>query len=461
MDRNRKIILTIILCLFAGSIFYALFTGEREPFLYAMNNKMNYDTNKEEIDVVKNDPVTIDEEIELSTETTTEQNNRKEKKTEKKTNNDDEKVSKSNKSDKESDQESDEESDQESSEEGENGGDNIEGGDDNAPVSKKLVELICTWKDSDKLLYGKAMKTSDIHVTGKYDNGDTENIPIENCTINGFDSNKLGEGTCTISYYGFSRNMSYTILNYELSIFCDSWDKRYQYRYGDNFLNSDIIVKANMADGSKENVLDFNVSGIQMDSVGEHVCIISYKNFTLSEDYNVRNYPLSLESSINKFTVRGAVTWDEIVDGQTIKANMADGTVKELSSTDYLISGYPQSVSGSHELNISYDGVMITIPYVVYYDSLKVDMGGEIGKSVDIHFTTSLDITSAESLGLEEEYTDAESGIVYILEGIYNDSGYVHEFEFPKSYTANKRFRINSEGLPWHEYAVYAKYVKK
>lgn len=468
MERNHVIILVIIMCMLIGNVVYALVTGEREPFLYAMNNKMNYESQEEEIDVAENDPVILDEDIELSTEATTEQDVKRERTTEQTTQSDstksDSKKGSDNnskkKSSEESEKKSDENSDNKSNEEGDEG-ENEEGGNDKAVNAKKLVDLICTWKDSDKLLYGKDMKTADIHVTGEYDNGDRETIPIENCTIKGFDSKKLGNGTCTISYYGLSKNISYKILNYELSIFCDSWDKRYQYRYGDSFSASDIVITANMADGSRENVSDFDVSGIAMESVGEHVCTISYKSFTLSENYSVKNYPLSISSSITKFTVRGTVPWDDIAAGQTFIAEMADGTKRELSSSDYQVSGFSSAAAGNQEMTVSYDGVSIAIPYTVYYDSLKIDMGSEIGKSNAIHFTKELEIESAESLGLEKEYKDNESGAEYILEGIYSDSGYKNKFEFPKTYTANRKFRINSDGLPWHEYTVYAKYVKK
>lgn len=457
MDRNRIIIIAIILCLFLGNVVYILATGEREPFLYAMNNRMNYEMPKEETDMAENEPVEMEDEVELSTETTSEQKERMDQKTEKKTvNNND------NSNNKKSDKKSDKNSDEKSDEEGDTG-DNKESGDETVVEAKKLVELICTWKNSDKLLYGKDMVISDIYVTGRYDNGDTESIPIENCTIDGFNSKKLGKGTCTISYYGLSGYVDYIINNYELSIFCDSWDKRYKYKYGDAFSNSDIIIAANMADGSKEQIQasKLNVSGIEMKKVGDHVCTISYKNFSLSEKYIVHNYPVSLTSSIEVFSLRGDVSWSDIADGQTVTASMADGTTKKLSADDYLVSGYSPVTEGNKEMTISYEGVSLTIPYVVYYDSIRIDMGEAIGKSVNVHFTSFLDITSTESLGIEGEYVDSETGDTYILKGIYQDSKYTNELKIPKTYTANKRYRVNSEGLPWHEYILYARYEKK
>ena len=216
-----------------------------------------------------------------------------------------------------------------------------------------------------------------------------------------------------------------------------------------------------MADGSKEKVSSFKVFGMQMNVVGDHVCQITYKSFTINEEYSIKNYPVSLASSIRKFTVRGDVSWSDLTSGQTFTAAMADGTTKELSASDYHVSGYSTNTVGSMELTISFDGVSMTIHYVVYYDSLRVIIGNDTDRSEDIHFTKELLVTSTDSLGLQTVYKDTESGNEYTLEGIYLDSEYKHELEYPKTYTANKKFRINSDGLPWHEYTLYAKYSKK
>ena len=445
MNRNRVIIATIIICLLFGNVVYALVTGERKPFSYVMNNKMNYEATTEETEVAQNEEVTMDDdEVEFSTEETTEESEDAEETTSKGTSD-------------------------VASEDGD--GDPVGTGDGGkkpgkpkaVKKAKKLVDLICSWPGSDSLLYGKPMNTAAISVKGKYDNGDIERIPIENCTIEGFDPNTLGSSTINIKYYGFTKALGYTILNYELGITCSSWEKRYSYRYGDEFSKSDMVVVANMADGSTENISadDFSVSGIEMKVVGDHSCTITHNGFSISEAYKINNFPVALKSSIRRFTVRGKVSWSDVVAGQTFSAEMADGTTKDLGPDDYQISGYSTKTAGKTSLTVSYEEVSLSIPYNVYYDSLKVDTGNNVDQTANFNFTTSFEVSSSDSLGLPEEYKNEDTGVEYVLEGIYTDSEYKTKIDYPAVYEADKALRINSDGLAWHEYVLYAKYVVK
>lgn len=446
MNRNRIILLVIIFCLLIGNSAYALLTGERQAHLYTSNNQMNYEKPVEETIVASKEEETIQPNTEFATEEqqTTEQPNQQPEE-----NTDSSKGSKKKKSNKKS------------GKEGDNTGDETEsGGDETVPAMKQLVSLEYTWAEQNSLLYGKELNRSGIYVTGVYDNGDRENVAIENCTIAGFDSKKLGPGACTISYYGVSVQASYTILNYELGIYCGSWDKRDTYRYGDVFSEADLTVFANMADGTTQQISasDYSVDGVDTRMLGRNSCTIQYKDFVITESYQVHNYAVQLSSTINRFAVRGDVPWSDIMSADTVTVTMADGSTKNLGMDEYRMEGYTPTQSGAHQVRLTYEDVVLEIPYQVYYDILRIDLGEEQDATQDIFFTEEYTVKDSSDLDIEEEYVSKKDGKTYRLVGAFLDSEYETPLEYPMTFAVEKGYRINRSSMQWHHYNVYLKY---
>lgn len=443
MNKHHIVAVAIILCLLVSNSAYALLEGERQAHLYTSNNQMNYEKPVDETIVADNETKTI----QPNTEFTTEEPQPTEQSTETKTDNSG--GSKKKKSNKKSDKE------------GKKSGDETENGDgETVLTTKKLVSLEYTWADCNSLLYGKDLNRNNIYVTGVYDNGDRENVAIENCTIAGFNPKKLGIGTCTISYYGVSVQASYTILNYELSIFCAAWDKRNQYRYGDVFSEADLSVFANMADGSIQeiNASDYDVNGVDTKKIGRNSCTIQYKDFVITESYQVHNYAVELESTISRFVVRGDVSWSEIVSNDTVTVTMADGTQYNLTPNDYEVIGYSPKKRGGYTATLKYEGVTLDIPYQVYYDILEIDLGEEQDAVQSIFFTEDYTVSDVSDLGVEETYVSKRNGKTYRLVGVYLDKDCEKPLEYPITFTVEKGYRINRSSMQWHNHYLYLKY---
>ncbi len=443
MNKYRIVIIAIILCLFMGNAAYALVQGERQGKLYTANNEMQYEKPTEETMVADNEEEIIQPNTEFTTQESTEMQPTTETKKE---------PSKGGKKKKPS---------KDKGKESENTGEETENGDgEEVPTTKTLVRLEYTWSDAHALLYGKELNRNNIYVIGVFDNGDKESVSIENCTIEGFDSKKLGAGSCKISYYGVSVEASYTILNYEVRIYCGTWDKRNSYRYGDDFSETDLTVFAKMADGTIEQISasDYDVEGVDMKKLGTNSCQIKYKDFTITESYQVHNYAVALNSTIERFVVRGDVSFGELAEGQTVTVTMADGEKRQLSVGEYDILDYSTKKDGDFTLTLQYEEVQLHIPYKVYYDILQIDLGDEQDAVQTIFFTEDLTITSRGDLPVAETYVSKKDGKTYRLVGVYTDSKCKEKLKYPRTYTVRKGFRINRSSMQWHNYYLYLKY---
>ncbi|MBQ9014833.1 MAG: bacterial Ig-like domain-containing protein [Firmicutes bacterium] len=425
MDKKRLILIALIGALMVGSSAISLAVSDRNAALYTSRNEMNYEMPQEE--QIAEDVIEVPD------------------------------VQDSNVSDRKSENAKE-------TKPGEQAGERKSGeGDEGGAQTpeRKLVSIQASWAGSHGLLYGIDPSISAISVRGHYSNGDEENIPIENCTLQGLDIKRLGSGTCTVLYYGLSASLNYTVNNWEKSIYVAGWDKADQYRYGDAFSKSDLSVRLVMADGSEKKLStsSFNISGIDMKSVGSHAATVSYNGHSATAGYTVHNYPKSLASSIRKFAVRGDVKWKDIVKDETVIARMADGTKESLSPSDYTVSGFSTKENGSFTAAITYQGFTLEIPYHVEPAYIFITDRNNPNNTGKIAITRSTTIKSESQFNMQKEYRYGSQNKRYRLEGIYENPGYTKRFAGPVTYEVESEFRINRDGLEWQQYTLYAKYV--
>ena len=124
----------------------------------------------------------------------------------------------------------------------------------------------------------------------KYLDGTTETLSLSDLTVSGFDKNKVGEQTVTVSKTILNQQMSATfnvtvsdVETLEVSV------TKTEYEYGEEFDLSSIKVVKKFASGKEDEVLstsssDFTVSGFDKEKAGEQDVTISYNG----QDYNVK-----------------------------------------------------------------------------------------------------------------------------------------------------------------------------
>ena len=153
MDKKRVILIALIGALMVGSSAISLAVSDRSAALYTSRNEMNYEMPQEE--QVAEDVIEVPD------------------------------VNNSNVSDKKTDSAKN----TKPGEQGKEGksGEGDEGG--TQTPERKLVSISASWAGSHGLLYGIDPSISAISVRGHYSNGDEENIPIENCTLQGLNIN--------------------------------------------------------------------------------------------------------------------------------------------------------------------------------------------------------------------------------------------------------------------------------
>lgn len=454
MKRNRVLVAILIGILFWGNGVIFLSNTDRVPKLYSNSSGSKYKEPLEKVlfwDAEKKKE-NKKEKTTLSNENDSLNKAKKKKYAEDGNDSDKTKKTKDYDSRKSSNEGSDGSSKSGSNKSGDGKGGNVS--------DRKIVSLNYKWNGSDGLLYGKAIDYSKITVTAKYSNGEEENIPISKCKIDGFNSKKLGSGSCDIKYSGVSVKATYKINNWEKEIVIVSWNNSSHYKYGSAFKKSDMEVVVNMADGSKQSLDSgkYAVSGVNTGKLGTFTATVTYKSMSAKHKFTVINYAKRLSSTIKNFVVRGDVKWDKIVKDEKIEATMADGTKKTLLPSDYSVKGYTISSAGKKTATIEYDGANLNIPYQVYDDMLKVQAVNAPSITKTLYFTDTIKITSINIFDLPKQYKSEDGTKTYRLDGIYKEKSCNNKVVYPITFEAAAEFRINKDGLENHEYWLYADY---
>ncbi len=453
MKRNRVLVAILIGVLFLGNGALFLSNSERTPKLYSNSMGSKYKEPSEKALALNTDDKKKNQE---KTTKTNDKNSLKKSKKKKYAENGNE----INKTRDTKDYNSKGASDEGSGGSSSNSSGKAGNGKPGNVSQKKLSSISYSWTGSDELLYGKNIDYSKITVIARYSNGDTETIPTGKYKIQGFNSEKLGSATCKITYQGVSTNATYKIINWEKELICASWSLADNYKYSATFKKSDIDVQVKMADGSRETVASnkFTVSGMDTKQLGTFTATIGYKGLTTTHKYTVHNYAKRIKSDISKFVVRGQVAWKDIVDGYKIKAVMADGSERDLSPSDYNVSGYSIENAGVNTATIKYEDASYTISYTVYKDMIRVVVPNIDSINAKIEFTDKVKVTSINSFNLPNKYLSEEDNVHYTLKGLYMDKGCRNSVSYPLEYTALPAFKVGSDGLENHEFLLYAKY---
>ena len=218
--------------------------------------------------------------------------------------------------------------------------------------------VIKTLPNKVKYLYGQKLDLTGGTIEITKESGETEIISITSSMVTGYNSNKLGTQTLTVTYDGLSQTFPVTVEDYELnSLFITPPTKR-NYEYGESLDLTGGKVTTKMASGAiKEstNMTASMISGFDNTKVGSQKITVTYdgksNSFTISVKDSIKG--ISMNTQPNKTNYDLGANLD--VSGATITVVKSSG-ITVIPVTSDMISGYNPKNAGTQVIKVSYGG---------------------------------------------------------------------------------------------------------
>ena len=218
--------------------------------------------------------------------------------------------------------------------------------------------VIKTLPNKVKYLYGQKLDLTGGTIEITKESGETEIISMTSSMVTGYNSNKLGTQTLTVTYDGLSQTFPVTVEDYELnSLFITPPTKR-NYEYGESLDLTGGKVTPKMASGAiKEstNMTASMISGFDNTKVGSQKITVTYdgksNSFTISVKDSIKG--ISMNTQPNKTNYDFGANLD--VSGATITVVKSSG-ITVIPVTSNMISEYNPKNAGTQVIKVSYGG---------------------------------------------------------------------------------------------------------
>ncbi len=159
---------------------------------------------------------------------------------------------------------------------------------------------------------GEQFDVSDMIVNANYVNGDSEKVLEGDYTVNGFDSQKIGNNTIIVSYKGYEATFDVNVrathhyddienvcsfCNYKRvisSVSIESLPIKTEYLLNEEFDAEGLVLSVNYNDGSSKEIdYGFEVKGFDSTEEGNRTIVVTYDGIETTFDVTVNVMPLS------------------------------------------------------------------------------------------------------------------------------------------------------------------------
>lgn len=270
--------------------------------------------------------------------------------------------------------------------------------------------------------YGEQLDLSGGVITKFMATGNVEDISITAEMVSGYDKNKPGEQTLTVTYEGFTKTFEVTVVDEITSITMKSNPAKSVIIKGQDLDLTDAKITTSYLSGKAE-VIDITnemVSGYNKEILGEQTITVTYETFTTTFKVTVIDEVVSitLKSAPTKTQYKYGEELD--LDGSKITVVASSGEQIDADVTPSLVSGYNKNKLGEQTLTITYENMMVTfnvtvVDYVAgislksapncttYFIGQQLDLSGaKIITSYASSKTEELDVTSSMVSGYDK-----------------------------------------------------------
>ena len=229
-----------------------------------------------------------------------------------------------------------------------------------------------------KYKYGEALNITGGQISAIKSSGKAENIDITTSMVSGYNPNKLGKQTITITYKGKTTQYSVEVEDYIKDIKLTNPNKLI-YKVNEKMDLTGGKVTPVMASGIASPAIpmtntDVTITGFDTTTVGAKIVKVSYKG--ISKTFGITVEDRYSEMKIKTLPTKTEYKYGESLDltGGTIEITKDSGTKETINITKDMISGYNSKKLGSQILTVTYKG--LTQQFVVkvedYIASLKI-----------------------------------------------------------------------------------------
>ena len=229
-----------------------------------------------------------------------------------------------------------------------------------------------------KYKYGEALDITGGQISAIKSSGKAENIDITTSMVSGYNPNKLGKQTITITYKGKTTQYSVEVEDYIKDIKLTNPNKLI-YKVNEKMDLTAGKVTPVMASGIASPAIpmtntDVTITGFDTTTVGAKIVKVSYKG--ISKTFGITVEDRYSEMKIKTLPTKTEYKYGESLDltGGTIEITKDSGTKETINITKDMISGYNSKKLGAQILTVTYQG--LTQQFVVkvedYIASLKI-----------------------------------------------------------------------------------------
>lgn len=217
--------------------------------------------------------------------------------------------------------------------------------------------------------YGEDLELAGIKVIAKMkSSGDTLiTLSDSQYEISGYDKNKIGPQTITLSYAGRTTTFTVEVHDYQTGI--EVTFPKTEYKYQEELDLNEATARTLMASGAKGEwtpITKNMITGYDKEETIEQTIFITYADMTEKVTVIVRDYANSIQ--ITKWPTRQHhQKYGQELDltGMVVEVNMAKAGPKVLTQAEYEVTNYNKTELGQQVVNISYAEKETTLPITV------------------------------------------------------------------------------------------------
>ncbi len=277
---------------------------------------------------------------------------------------------------------------------------------------------------------GEELDLSGMVLTATYSDRSTKDITdMTQFTVSGYDKNKEGSQTITVTYEGKTAEFQVTVKEEVIAVTLTGIKVKTQpakttYKTGEELDLSGMVLTATYSDGSTKDITDttqFTVSGYDKNKEGSQTITVTYEGKTAEFQVTVteEGLPVTLTGiEVKTLPAKTAYKTGEELDlsGMVVMATYSDGSTKDITdTTQFTVSGYDKNKEGSQTITVTYEGKTAEFQVTVTEEGLPVTLMGikvktqpakttyKTGEKLDL---SGMVVTATYSDGSTKDITD-------------------------------------------------------
>ena len=222
--------------------------------------------------------------------------------------------------------------------------------------------VIVTLPDKTEYFVGEEeFDPTGIEVIVKYNNGDEEEVPLDELYFEGFDSSEAGEVEIVVYYEDFEEYFNVTIKALEITgMIIKTPPTKTTYFTGEAANYAGLVLTVTYSNGTTADITEgYTVTGFDSATAGTKTLTVEYEGKTATFDVTIKAIELtSIEIATPATKTEYFVGDNADYAGLTIKANYNNGTSAIVEG--YNVTGFDSATAGTKTITVTYEGKTTT-----------------------------------------------------------------------------------------------------